>query len=298
MRNRSEALAAALTAATRRLSGAGVADAQRDARVLLREALGVDGPGLAVALGSATHPGESENPDLALARFAELIERRAARVPVSHLLGRREFYGRSFRVDGRALDPRPDSETLVSAALRHLPFDAPARVLDLGVGSGCLLLSVLAERPLASGVGVDRSADALTLAAENAAHLSVDPPLGPRVTLVRGDWLDAAPPGPPFDLILCNPPYIASDDVDGLEPEVRLHEPLEALTPGPDALAAYRALAPKLAALLSEPEGAVLFEVGRGQAAAVRALLAKVGFRVSLLQDLNGVERVVCGELA
>lgn len=280
-----------LADATARLSAAGVTDAQRDARWLLRAAMGVSAAGLAAARGAPV-------PAAAAARFAAMLAAREARRPVSHILGERAFFGRRFRIDGRALDPRPESETLVETALAALPPEAPARVLDLGVGSGCLLLSVLAERPRARGLGVDQSPEALALAAENAALLDDEgapaAPIGPRLELRRGDWLAGI--AERFDLILCNPPYIPESDWAELAPEVRMFEPKAALTPGEDGLAVYRALAPLLAARL-RPGGLAAFETGRGQAREVAALLAAAGLSARIHQDLGGVERVASARL-
>ncbi len=266
--------------AAARLRSAGAPEPERDARLLARWAAGLDATGFA---DRRLEPMASE----AWARLETAIAERAARRPVSHIVGARVFFGRSFRIDGRALDPRPESETLVAAALAFLhPDRAAPRVLDLGVGSGALLLSVLAERPAARGLGIDVSTAALGLAAENAERLG----LAERVELRRGDWLDGV--ASRFDAALCNPPYISEAELEALSPEVRRHDPIEALTPGADGLAIYKLLAPKIGAVLA-PNGAAFFEVGRGQAGAVAAIFAASGLKTAIEVDLGGVERVV-----
>ncbi|MEM8754391.1 MAG: HemK/PrmC family methyltransferase, partial [Pseudomonadota bacterium] len=192
-----------------RLAGAGVEGAARDAEVILRWASGLDGAALSAR-------GDEAAAADAATRFDEGIEARAARRPASHIVGGREFWGRWFEVTPDVLDPRPETETLIAAALDG---PAPGKALDLGVGSGCLLATILAERPEATGVGVDASRAALAVAGRNLdAH-----GLGGRAKLKLGDWLDGLEEG--FDLILCNPPYIAEEEMPGLAPEVANHEP-------------------------------------------------------------------------
>lgn len=268
--------AALLRAAAVRLSDAGIPDPMRDARVLLAHALGIAPDRLTLHMADPVAPE-------AAARFADLITARAARAPVSHLIGQRLFWGRSFRVTSDVLDPRPDTETLVALALAE-PF---ARVLDLGTGSGCILLSLLADRPATSGVGADLSPVALQVAQDNAARLGV----GDRVAFVVSDWC-AAVTGT-FDLIVSNPPYIAAAEMPGLAPEVRDHEPHLALTDGGDGLTAYRALAAQIPAHLA-PGGRILLEIGATQGPEVVAILRRAGFgAVSCHPDLDGRDRVV-----
>lgn len=268
-----------LAAGARRLAAAGVADPQRDVRVLARWATGWDGAALSARLD------EPASPDAAQ-RLVGAVAARAARRPASQIVGGRAFYGRWFGVDARVLDPRPESETVVEAALAALPADREARVLDLGVGSGCLLLSVLAERARAQGVGVDASEGALAIAAANAAALGV----AARAELRLGDWLEGV--SGRFDAVLCNPPYIPADEIADLAPEVRWWEPLGALTPGGDGLAVYRLLAPRLERVLT-PDGVAAFEVGRGQAEPVSAIARAAGLSAQVLSDLGGAPRVV-----
>jgi len=271
-------LAGALDEAARILADAGIEAARGDARVLLLYAAGLT-PAALVA-----DPARPLGPD-AGRRLADLVRRRAAREPVSHLLGRREFWSRDFIVGPAVLDPRPDSETLIEAALDLLPAGRAADVLDLGVGSGCLLLTVLAERPLARGVGIDLSADAVGIARQNAARLGV----ADRARFCVGDWgapLDAA-----FDLILCNPPYVASGDLGTLAPEVAVHEPRLALDGGPDGLAAYRALAGPVARLLA-PAGHALIEAGESQIVDIIDIFCAQGCRLAdRKHDLAGIAR-------
>lgn len=272
-----ETRAARLARATRRLAAAGVPEPGRDARLLLREAAGLAAAELALAL--------REVPDAAEAgRFEALVAGRAERRPVAQLLGRRLFWGRAFRVTADVLDPRPETETIVAAALARGPR---ARVLDLGTGSGCLLLTLLAEWPEALGLGIDASPAALEVARENAAALG----LADRAAFRAGDWLAGAGAG--WDCIVANPPYIPEAELAGLAPEVRDHEPRLALTPGGDGLGAFRRIAPALGAALA-PGGLALLEFGAGQGEAVRAILAAAGLGgLALLPDLDGRPRVL-----
>lgn len=219
------------------------------------------------------------------AGFAPLLARRIAHKPVAYILGHAEFYGRRFRVTPATLIPRGDSEVLVEAALTVKP--APARVLDLGTGTGALLLTVLAETG-AEGVGVDASEAALAVARENAATLGLDA----RATMQLRDWTK---PGwaeglGQFDLVLCNPPYV--EEHAALDPSVREHEPASALFAGPEGLDDYRVLMPQLNALLA-PDGVAVFEIGHRQADAVGDLARGEGFTVRLERDLAGRPRAL-----
>lgn len=270
----SETHAALLRRASAALGAAGIEGAARDAELLLRWAAGMDGAAFSVRRMEAASAD-------ATARFEEALERRLRREPVSHIVGAREFWGRRFEVNRDVLDPRPESETTIAAALRR----PGGRVLDLGVGSGCLLGAVLAERPGATGLGVDASEAALAVAARNLAALG----LGERATLRKGDWLDGVEGR--FDIVLCNPPYIAETEMAGLAPEVREHEPLMALTPGGDGLAPYRAIAPALAAVLA-PGGTAFFEIGPTQAKDVTEIFAAAGWAPPRVhKDMDGRDR-------
>jgi release factor glutamine methyltransferase len=270
---------ALLARAAADLRAAGVEAPMRDARLLAAHALAVPPDRLVLALADPVAPA-------AAAAFAAAVARRAAREPLSHVTGRRQFWGRWFAVSPAVLDPRPETETLVAAALGR-GFE---RVLDLGTGSGAILLSLLADRPAARGTGTDLSAPALAVARANAGRLGV----GARAELVQGDWF--APVSGRFDLIVSNPPYIPRAEVATLAPEVRLWEPHLALTPGDDGLGAYRVLAAGAAAHLA-PGGALMLEIGPTQAAAVGAILRAQGFaRLSCLPDLDGRDRVIVAE--
>lgn len=260
------------------LKEAGVHGSPRDARILLAHAIGIP-------QGRLTFVTPDPLDRAAWARYRALIARRAARTPVSHLTGIRAFYGHDFIVTPDVLDPRPDTEVLVQAALDH-PF---TNVLDLGTGSGCILLSLLAARPEATGSGLDVSPAALTVARANAEKLGVIA----RARFVCGDWV--AMPDEAFDLIVANPPYIALDEMVGLDPEVRDHEPHAALTDGADGLTAYREILAILA-LRQTPATRVLFEIGPTQGQAVLALMETAGLHnLHLLPDLDGRDRVAAG---
>ncbi|HWE98553.1 MAG TPA: peptide chain release factor N(5)-glutamine methyltransferase, partial [Caulobacteraceae bacterium] len=228
--------------------------------------------------------------DAQAATLDDYVARRERREPVSHILGRKGFWKIMLAVNSHVLTPRPDTETVVERALRHLPEDRAVSVLDLGVGSGAILLSILAERPAAKGLGVDVSEEALAVARENAANLG----LAGRTVLLRGDWTtglgDAS-----FDLVVSNPPYIPSGDIAGLEPEVRDHEPRLALDGGPDGLDAYRLLAPEIMRVL-KPGGRFAVEIGHDQSAAVEALFKAAGAtHIETAMDLANRDRVVLG---
>lgn len=224
--------------------------------------------------------------DAAPDTFDAMLEMRLADEPVAYIIGEAEFYGRRFKVTPDVLIPRADSETTLAAALEAAP--SPGRVFDCGTGSGILLLSLLAERPEARGIGIDRSASALAVAAENALALDVSE----RAELRQADW---SAPGwakhfGTFELILCNPPYV--EDGAELDRSVREYEPSGALFAGPDGLDAYRVLIPQLPALLA-PGGAAVLEIGYRQADAVTALAAAAGFAVTLHHDLAGRPRAL-----
>ena len=268
--------AQALVAATARLRAAGVPDPARDARILLAHAARIEAARVTLIAPEDLRPDIEE-------RYEQLIALRAIRVPVSHLLGEREFYGRRFKISGEVLDPRPETETLIEAALAE-PFE---RVLDLGVGSGNILVTLLAERPDATGLGVDLSEAACLQASANAVLHRVQA----RAHIVVSDWLSAV--SGQFDLIVANPPYISLAEMQTLAPEVRGHEPDLALTDGGDGLGAYRKLAQHVPDHLC-PGGRVLLEIGPDQAAAVIALFAAAGLSgLRVIRDLDGRDRVI-----
>lgn len=269
---------AVLRNTARDLADAGVDDPMRDARRLLAHSLGIAAG--RVTLISSENASESD-----VERFEVLIRRRVAREPVSHIIGSREFYGRQFRVTQDVLDPRPETEHLVEVALEQ-PFD---RVLDLGVGSGCILVTLLAERLHASGVGSDISEAALGMAQKNAVSLGV----AKRCEFCRSDWFGEI--RDQFDLIVSNPPYIAQAEMAGLSPEVRDHEPQFALTPGGDGLDAYREITAGVVGHLSQG-GRLIVEIGLTQAAEVKEMFKASGLQeIRVVKDLDGRDRVVTG---
>jgi len=275
-------LVSAWTKARRTLEAAGVELPVFDARLLLEAATGVS------RLDILTDPHRSIA-DQDSARLDALVARRAAREPIAYILGRKAFYALDFAVGPAVLTPRPDTEMVVEAALAAVPEDFPADVLDLGVGSGAILLSILSARPEATGTGIDASPDALVFAESNAAALG----LASRATFVHGDWGNGVLG--PFDLVVSNPPYIPSGDIAGLEPEVSIHEPRLALDGGDDGLEAYRRLWPDVARLL-KPGGRFCVEIGAGQGPEVSALARAAGLEVEAIKpDLAGIGRVVLG---
>lgn len=269
----------ALRAGIARLTEAGLADAPRDARRLLAHALGVAPERLTLALHDPITPDQQ-------AAFDAGIAARAARQPVSQIIGSRLFWGLEFRVTRDTLDPRPETEILVEAALEQ-PF---LKLLDLGTGTGCILLSLLKAMPFATGLGTDLSEAALAVAQDNADRLG----LAARAQFRRSDWF-AEVPGR-FDLIVSNPPYIAADEMAGLDPDVRDWEPHAALTPGGDGLDPYRAIALGAFSRLM-PGGRILLEIGPTQGEAVSAFLAAQGFEgISVRKDWDGRDRVVMAQ--
>ncbi|MDN3647126.1 peptide chain release factor N(5)-glutamine methyltransferase [Pontixanthobacter aestiaquae] len=243
--------------------------ARLDAELLMAEALDMSRSDMLLRAGDLEVP----------PHFERLVERRQRHEPIAHILGHQEFYGREFLVTPDVLIPRGDSETIVDAALSHCPDDA--RILDLGTGSGALLLTLLAEKPNASGTGIDASLGAMAVAASNAARLGVSD----RVHILHRNWSEAGWRDGlgQFDLIVANPPYV-EEDAD-LEPDVRDYEPARALFAGKDGLDDYRIIIPQLRALLAKTGIAVL-EVGHTQAAAVTEIASKEGFSVELHHDL------------
>jgi release factor glutamine methyltransferase len=268
------------------LTAAGIDNARFEARLLLAHAAGVTIEWL------VAHGDEAPPPSVVEALRA-LTARRIRREPMAYVTGEREFWGLPFKVSPAVLVPRPDSETLIEAALALMPGRTePWRIVDLGVGSGCLLLTLLREFPNARGVGLDASAEALSVAQYNADALGV----GARTHLVRGDWRLqgwAGQLGGPFDLLVSNPPYIETEAIDGLMPEVARFEPRLALDGGGDGLAAYRIIADQAAGLVVHG-GRVLIEAGEGQATDISKLLSAAGFAVGgPWKDLGGIDRIV-----
>lgn len=273
----------------RLLAQAGIPTALLEAELLLCHVMGWQREALLRAPESDIPAGEQR-------RLKRLIQSRLAGIPLARLLGSKEFWSLPFRLCADTLIPRPDSETLVAAALEGFPADAPWRILDLGCGSGCLLLAVLSEHPRACGIGVDCSAAAVETAQRNAETLRLDGAAQFR----QGDWNGGLAgigerSGELFDLILANPPYIPSMHIPALQTEVRDHEPRRALDGGADGMDSLRAII-SLAHPLLRPGGRLLLEVGVGQAAAVSAHMETHGFTAGgTRRDLAGIERVVIG---
>ncbi len=270
----------AMAAAAERLAEVGIDTARLDSRVLVGHALGRDG-------GWLIGHGDDRLDADGVENIEALVVRRLARQPVAQIIGAWEFWSLPFRVTAATLTPRPDSETVIEAALKSFAErDSPRRVLDLGVGSGCLLMTLLREFPGATGVGVDISVEALAVARHNAAALAVEA----RVAFRRGSWFEAVG-GDCFDLVVANPPYIPDADIAALEPEVSRHEPRSALAGGVDGLDAYREIAAGLAAHL-KPDGVFIGEFGEGQHEAVSKLVESYGFsHIELKRDLAGIIR-------
>jgi release factor glutamine methyltransferase len=269
----------ALVQAARDLRDAGIERPEAEARILLEAASG-RGRGQLIAFPEHVLTGEEQ------AAVESMVARRVAREPISRILGRREFWSLNFAVGPATLDPRPDSETLVTAVLASIPDrSTPLDILDLGTGTGCLLLALLSELPHAKGLGIDIDAAARDTAAGNAETLG----LGTRARFQLGDW--ARDISAQFDVVVSNPPYIESPAIDGLEPEVAQFDPRGALDGGPDGLCAYRTLLPQAAQRLKSG-GLMALEIGAGQGPAVRSLATGAGLSdLGSAQDLAGIER-------
>lgn len=268
-----------LRAASRRLAEAGIDNARLDARLLLGKVLGIGSPQLLAHPERVLTAAESAQVDM-------LVARRARREPLAHILGRREFWSLEFQVTADTLDPRPDSETVVEAALAEFPDRAaPLRILDLGTGTGCLLLALLSELPQATGIGVDCSEAALAVAHANGVALG----LADRAAFRRARWGEGLDER--FDLIVSNPPYIPSAQIDRLMPEVARYEPRLALDGGADGLDGYRAIAGEIRRLLSAG-GRLAVEFGATQADSVTTIFAAAGLTpAALRRDLAGHPR-------
>jgi release factor glutamine methyltransferase len=268
------------------LTAAGIDNVRFEARLLLSHATGL-------SIEQLISRGPDPAPVDAAKTLRELTARRMRREPMAYILGEREFWGLPFKVSPAVLIPRPDSETVIETVLGLFPDRSRTlRILDLGLGSGCLLLTLLREYPQATGVGIDASEAALAVAQANADALGV----APRARLSTGDWWQAGWTerlGGPFDLLVSNPPYIESAVVDGLMPEVAAHEPRLALDGGTDGLAAYRIIAAASPTLVV-PGGWAVVEGGEGQAPEIAALFSAAGLAPGpARRDLGGIERVV-----
>lgn len=277
----SNTVAAALAEAGGRLRAVDVDSPDLDARVLLRQVTGHEDAWL------IANP-EAEIDRTALQVYAELLERRERREPISQIVGEWEFWSRSFRVTGDVLTPRPDTETLIETVLGRVENrNAPLRILDLGTGSGCIALTLLAECPNATALGVDASPAALEVAAANAEALG----LSDRIEWRETDWCEGIEGL--FDVIVSNPPYIARYELKHLDPEVREFEPNMALDGGADGMAAYRRIIPSLKRLAAD-RPIIAFELGQGQARGVAALGRVAGLRIADVdQDIARRARVI-----
>jgi len=281
---------AARRALSAQLKANGIETPDLDARLLIGAALKLDHTALAIQALRVITTDEAQT----IARFAQ---RRIAHEPVARILGRKEFWGLDLCLSQETLVPRPDTETVVEAALEILRSDFHAsktiRIADIGTGSGAILLALLSELESATGVGTDISAGALATAESNARRLG----LIPRAAFVQCDY--AAALSGPFDLVVSNPPYIRSADIATLESDVREHDPRLALDGGADGLDAYRAIVPQAKALLV-PGGVLIFEVGHDQSDQVMQLMRAAGFSVSAMPkaDLSGIQRAVVGRKA
>lgn len=279
-------IAALLRRATEQLSHAGIDGAAREARLLLEYAA-------AIPVATQIAFGERLVAAPEAERFEQVVQRRAAREPLSHIVGRREFWSLDFAVTGDTLDPRADSETLIEAVLRQLSADNAAyrrhawSLIDFGTGTGCLLLALLSELPMAQGLGIDINPGAVAVAASNARRLG----FAERVRFQCGDWdrgIDAR-----YDIVLSNPPYIPSAEIATLQPEVARYEPHLALDGGMDGLDAYRALA-QATIRVKASSGFAAFEIGAGQANDVRHIMVSAGLQhIGTESDLQGHERIV-----
>lgn len=262
------------------LLAAGIDTAERDTRLMIRRHTGFDWSDF------VTSPEQGVTRDH-LSLIESDVERRLSGMPLSRMYGERGFWGLDFKLNPHTLDPRPDTETLVEAALNNLSKTPPATILDLGTGSGCILIALLSEWKDAHGVGIDRSFDAVIQARENAVMNGVDG----RAHFCCGSWVDAIDAR--FDLIVSNPPYISNRDIPYLSPEVKNHDPILALDGGDDGYDAYREILMKMKDLMN-PGATALLEIGYGQETEVVRLAINAGLLVKDVHpDLSGIARVV-----
>jgi len=276
-------LAEAQRIAAERLASAGIEEPRREARLVLASALGLDLAGLILRAEQPLGAG--------LAPLEAMLARRAAREPLSRILGKREFFGLDFLLGPDTLDPRHDTETLVEAVLSEAGTITAPRILDLGTGSGAILIALLSAIPGATGLGIDIAPGAVARARENAQRLG----LGTRASFETGDLFERVEGR--FEVVVSNPPYIPTHDLAGLDPEVRLHDPARALDGGADGLDFYRRIVAEAAGFLA-PGGLLAFEVGAGQAFDVAALMTGASFGApAIRKDLAGIERVVMARL-
>lgn len=276
-------LVQAWMAARHRLTAAAIESPVIDARLLLEVAAS------ATRTDIVTDPYRLLTPEQA-ATYDHYLTRRIAREPVSHIIGRKGFWTLELKVTPDVLTPRPDTEVIVDLVVKSMAANRPFHMLDLGVGSGAIILAILSERSLATGVGIDISPEALEVARANTALLKLED----RLTFAHANWTEGQGDGT-YDLVVSNPPYIATDVIATLEPEVRDHEPKLALDGGADGLNAYRLLASEILRVL-KPDGWFAIEIGYDQAPAVEALMRQAGAQgVRTIKDLSNRDRVVTG---
>lgn len=267
-----------------KLAIANIENPETDIRLLMQHALGISHAKFVSSLNRVLTDAEVKTLD-------GMIARRAEREPVSRIIGSRGFWKSEFKITPQTLDPRPDSETLIEAALKYSDTP-PETILDLGTGSGCLLLSLLQEYPKARGLGLDISEEAAATARENAAALKLDT----RAEFIAADWNEWQASAP-FDLVISNPPYIAPEEIAALEPEVTQYDPMTALVGGDDGLECYRSIA-ALLPRAAKKGGLVVLEIGHAQGEAVKSILALSGIAViQTLTDLGGSDRAVVARM-
>jgi release factor glutamine methyltransferase len=276
---------AALADIREKFKAAGLDTPDLDARLLVQEAIGMKQEELNINSNRLISDSEGK-------LLNKMVERRLQHEPVSRILGRRGFWKSDFKVSRETLDPRADSETVIETVLKYVNKNKPLSILDLGTGTGCLLLSLLQELPNAVGLGVDISEDAVETARDNAEALE----LSRRAKFMAADWKEAIF-GHAFDLIISNPPYIVDKEIATLAPEVREYDPIQALAGGADGLDCYRDIVNLLPELLV-PGGQVFFEIGATQAVAVQGILAERGlYMIKTFQDLAGHDRCVVASM-
>lgn len=270
---------------TEMLEAKGIQTPRLDAEILLANALGTPRENLLTRWDETVTLGN-------LKKFEALLGRRTKREPVARITGVQEFWSLPFKINQATLVPRPDSETLVEAVLKKIPEKGDPKILDLGTGSGCLLLSILSMRNKTSGLGVDANQPALECARENAKNLG----LQDRAAFKKFDWMVDDPIDQKFDLIISNPPYIESDEISELAPEVSKFDPRAALDGGVDGLDCYRKIIPLSQTLFADGGGWLFLEIGETQQTQVETLMKKAGFtKIEIHHDLVGKPRVLAG---
>lgn len=264
-----------------RLNESGIEEASLDARLLISHIIPVTEIDFAINADQKVNSEQKKS-------IERLVRKREKRVPMSQIFGEKEFWSLTFKVTKDTLTPRPDSETLIEVALNEIVNkNANMSILDLGTGSGCLLLTLLSEFKNASGLGIDVSANALKVASQNAKNLCLDK----RASFIKSNWFEALSETQKFDLIIANPPYIGLNEKSNLAPEVREHEPHSALFSGEDGLEDYRKIAVNISRYMSE-KSFIILEIGYKQANDVRDIFKEIGFKnIKLFQDLGGRDR-------